>query len=343
MYGSPLANTDGDAGFSGSRAGAAVQSENGVPSDEASSADGGDDSAGNAKGATDEAPVVIAGHRGAVEATRSATSTRKSLLGGPDAAVSLGVQEPPTSVEPNPAAGAIGIGKTTSADHRQEDPGNATEPPQAPQPAPPEQAPSADDPILSLFDPGEERTLGDPVVDNGVSVDSNAARFTSDSEFALAVGGALSGEGGSISFWVQPDGVAPDAGLASLVQLRSHYRFEDRVQIWQDGPNVRLVFADNSGHEANVSYETDSWAPDEWRLVTATWGDGQNALYIDGQLIGARHYQGGFQVQPDTILHIGSNYIAESRSLDGAISRFRLYDRSLTPEEIAALAQQYPQ
>ena len=92
-----------------------------------------------------------------------------------------------------------------------------------------------------------------------------------------------------------------------------------------------------SGHK--VSGEM----PQEWRLVTATWGNGENALYINGELVGKSQYEGGFRIQPDTLLHIGSNYSEDPRSLTGTISRFRVYDRPLEAEEIAALPSEYPE
>jgi hypothetical protein len=90
-------------------------------------------------------------------------------------------------------------------------------------------------------------------------------------------------------------------------------------------------------------YSSPSWAPDEWRLVTATWGDGENALYINGELVGKQKFEGEFKVRNDTLLHIGSNYSEDPRSLNGTISQFRVYDRALEPDEISKLPSQYPE
>jgi hypothetical protein len=209
-------------------------------------------------------------------------------------------------------------------------------------PVPAEEAPQDDEPILSFFDGSEAPPAVVPVIDEGVRVDSDGARFSADSEFAVPVSQLLDGAAGSVSFWVRPDGTVEPTTNASLVQLRSRYRFENRLQLWQNGPNVRLVFADDTGHEANVSFEAETWEPGEWRLVTANWGDGENALYVNGRLVGRARYEGAFHVLPDTLLHIGSNYAEDSLSLNGTINGFRVYDRPLTPEEIAALRARSP-
>jgi hypothetical protein len=154
------------------------------------------------------------------------------------------------------------------------------------------------------------------------------------------VTGKLPDDHGSISFWVRPDGTTD---RASLAQLRSRYVYENRLQLWQDKGSIRLVFADSTGTESNLSYESDSWEPGEWRMVTVTWGDGQNALYINGDLAGASQYDGNFKILPDTLLHVASNYVEDSPSLEGSVNRFHVYDRPLTPEEVAAELSNYPE
>ena len=201
-----------------------------------------------------------------------------------------------------------------------------------------------DQPVLSLFD-GEDAAadIAEASVEKNVNLDEDGARFSLDSELAIPMAGRITGDAGSISFWVRPEGDTADLGNASLVQLRSHYQFNDRLQIWKDGGSVRLVFADSNGQESGVMYVSDAWPSGEWRLVTTTWGNGENALYVNGLLAGKSQFEGEFNIRPDTLLHIGSNYSEDPRSLQGTVSQFHVFDRELDPEEISALPSEYPE
>lgn len=198
-----------------------------------------------------------------------------------------------------------------------------------------------DQPVLSLFD-GDDTSVTEASIDKGVTVEDDGARFEEGSEFAIPMAGRITGEAGSISFWVRPDGDNADVSNASLLQLRSHYEYSDRIQIWKDGGNVRMVFADSNGQESGAVYSSDAWSSGEPRLVTVTWGDGENALYINGDLAGTSQFD-GFKIRHDTLLHIASNYSEDPKSLEGTVSQFRVFNRQLAPEEVSSLPSQYPQ
>lgn len=197
--------------------------------------------------------------------------------------------------------------------------------------------------VLSLFEGDPIASQNEAAVAKEVTLDDDGAKFTPESEFAVPMAGKLTGEAGTLSFWVRPDGETADSDNASLVQLRSQYEWNNRLQIWKDGTNVRMVFADGNGVETGATYGSESWGPDEWRLVTVTWGDRLNAMYVNGELAGSAQYEGGFKILPNTLLHVGSNYSDSPSSLNGAVSQFRVYNRALTPEEVAALPSQYPE
>jgi hypothetical protein len=196
--------------------------------------------------------------------------------------------------------------------------------------------------VLTLFEGDAIASQAEASIEKGVEFDEEGANFKLDSEYAVPMAGRLKGDSGTISFWVRPDGETSDTDNASLVQLRSRYEWENRLQIWKDGGNVRMVFADGTGAESGATYGSNAWAPDEWRLVTATWGEGTTALYVNGQLAGTSQYQGGFTIRPNTVLHVGSNYSDDPRSLTGAVNQFRVYDRALGPDEVTKLSSQYP-
>ena len=109
-------------------------------------------------------------------------------------------------------------------------------------------------------------------------------------------------------------------------------------------PYVKVrVKSDGTGVETGATYGSDSWPADEWRQVTVTWGDRMNAMYVNGQLSGTAQYEGGFQILPKMMLHVGSNYSDTPSSLNGSVSQFRVYNRALTPDEVGVLPQQYPE
>lgn len=198
-------------------------------------------------------------------------------------------------------------------------------------------------PILSLFDGKGDALAADASIAKGVAFEEDGARFSPESELAIPMAGKITGEAGSISFWVRPESEHSDTENASLVQLRSHFEFADRLQVWKDGASVRMVFADSTGTESGATYASPSWAQDEWRLVEVTWGDGENALYVNGELAGKSQFEGQFRVRPDTLLHIGSNYSEDPRSLTGTINQFRVYDRMRDADEAGASVSQYPE
>lgn len=197
--------------------------------------------------------------------------------------------------------------------------------------------------VLSLFDGDPITAQAEAAIEKGVTFDEEGARFSDESEYAVPMAGRMSGETGTLSFWVRPDGETSDVNNASLVQLRSQNEWSNRLQIWKDGGNVRMVFADGNGNESGTTYGSDGWPTDEWRQVTATWGEGMTALYVNGLLAGTSQYEGGFKILPGTLLHVGSNYKDDPRSLTGAVNQFRVYDRPLTPEEVSKLTSDYPE
>jgi hypothetical protein len=197
--------------------------------------------------------------------------------------------------------------------------------------------------VLTLFEGDPIAAQNEATVAKDVAFEENSAEFTPDSEYAVPMAGKLTGDTGTISFWVRPNGETSSSDNASLVQLRSQYEWANRLQIWKDGSNVRMVFADGAGVETGATYGSDAWADDEWRLVTVTWGDRLNAMYVNGQLAGTSQYEGGFKILPGTVLHVGSNYPDTPSSLNGSVSQFRVYNRALTPDEVAELPSQYPE
>jgi len=195
-------------------------------------------------------------------------------------------------------------------------------------------------PALALsFDKATQPDKGDsaPIVEEGVSFDAEGAHFAADAQFALPSDGNVDGAAGTISFWILPDWSGDDPGDASIVQLRNRHVWENRLQIFKNGPFMRFLFTDNSGIESGVGADIRNWKRGEWHMVTATWGDGVTSLYIDGELVGDRTYDGELNLSPSMPLYIGSNYPGDGPGARGVLSNFQIYTRALTQDEVGEL------
>jgi len=201
--------------------------------------------------------------------------------------------------------------------------------------------PDPDGLVLSLpFDNSTQPDKGDPnVVEQGVQIQpGEGANFALDSQFVVPNGGNISGEAGTVSFWVQPGWVGGEANDASLVQLRNQNVWENRLQIFKNGRYLRFLLTDSAGIESNIGATIDAWQPGDWHHVTATWGDGMQSFYVDGKLIGQVSLQGQLDVRPGTPLYVGSDVPEGIPAANGTLSQFKVYNRPLGPDEVGQLA-----
>jgi hypothetical protein len=294
---------------------------------------------------------VASGRRGAsvfVDRGRSGTSgggtgLRGTIPGGSGAdAIQVGSAVPAADVPfegARPITGPLG----GRADHTTQETvhGTTDKPADGSNPVPADGGP-----VLSLpFDKSTQPDRGDsPVFEQGVTFDSgDGAVFSTDSQFVVPNGGNLTGAGGAISMWVQPEWAGGDASNASLAQLRNQNQWEDRLQIFKNGVYMRFLMSDNSGQESNIGLNISDWQPGDWHHLVATWGQNDSgqltqSFYADGKLIGQVPVTGQFQVRPGTPLYIGSDLPNGVPGANGAISQFQAYNRPLTPDEVANLA-----
>ena len=200
-------------------------------------------------------------------------------------------------------------------------------------------------PVLSIpFDQSTQPERGEGAVfEQGVAFESGeGAVFSTDSQFVIPNGGNIKGEAGAVAFWVQPQWEGGAEGDASLVQLRNSNQWENRLQVFKNGRYLRFLMTDAAGVESNVGATIDNWQPGEWHHVTASWGDGTQAFYVDGRLIGQVNLQGQLEVQPGTPLYIGSDIPKGGPSANGALKDFRIYNRAALPDDAATWASGNP-
>jgi len=192
-----------------------------------------------------------------------------------------------------------------------------------------------DAPVLSLsFDGSLDPEKGEaPVVAEGVTFDSGAgATFATDSQYVIPDAGSLVGDAGTISFQIQPDWAGSDAVDASLVQLRDPNQWQNRIQITKNGQYLRFLFTDNTGVESGAGVAIANWQPGDNHQITATWGDQVASLYVDGRLVGQGNFDGQFQPQPTTPLHIGSDFPGGQPGAQATMSNFQLYNNVHPPQ-----------
>jgi hypothetical protein len=202
--------------------------------------------------------------------------------------------------------------------------------------------PDEQGPVLSI--PFDNTTLPDkgytgPIAEQGVTFDGHGATFSTDSQFAIPDAGNLgTAETGTISFCLRPQWGGDETSTdASLVNLHTN-TFENRVQIAKNGQYLRLLIADNTGHETGAALSISGWQAGQNRLVTGTWGQALSSLYVEGQLVGSQTYQGDVQIPPGTPMYIGSDVPGGNPGARASLSNFQVYNRALSSDEVANLA-----
>lgn len=175
-----------------------------------------------------------------------------------------------------------------------------------------------------------------PVVEQGISFDQGGAYFGEDAVLAMPSTDNVEGTAGTISFWIRPDWAGETDTNAALFQWRTN-TFENRIQIFKNGPYLRFLFCDNTGIESGVGYNIIHWKADEWHAITATWGDSVTALYIDGASVGARDYSGELLIPPGTPWYFGSDHAGGAPGARSRIAGFQIFQRAMLPDEVMML------
>lgn len=165
--------------------------------------------------------------------------------------------------------------------------------------------------------------------DDGVGLD-----IGEDSVLTFPNAGNVNADQGSIAVDITPQWNGNDPTDNSFMQLRTENEWNNRMQLVKNGPFLRFILTDATGHEADISYRIDHWQQGEEYKVTATWADGKTNLYVNGQPVGSNEYPGPFEIPPGTPLYVGSDL--PGGSYKGANGRLtaRVYNRALAGDEI---------
>lgn len=131
-------------------------------------------------------------------------------------------------------------------------------------------------------------------------------KFKEDTVLRFPDAGNASGDAGTMSLDITPDWEGPANTNHSLAQIQHENQWANRIELVKNGRFLRFIIADDGGKETDISYPLDAWQAGEQHRVTATWGDGQTQLYIDGQLVGENRYPGKINIPSGVPLSIGS-------------------------------------
>ncbi len=113
----------------------------------------------------------------------------------------------------------------------------------------------------------------------------------------------ITGQAGTISFWLQPEWGEGNHDDATFVQIA-----DGRLQVIKNVNFLRFEFLDDNGVAGGIGAPIAEWKAGEWHQVATTWNGNQFAMYIDGQLVSQTVHDGRVDLAPGTRLFIGSDF-----------------------------------
>lgn len=134
----------------------------------------------------------------------------------------------------------------------------------------------------------------------------------------------------TIAFWVKTD----DSGNG---QDNPYVAKGDHSYAIKHKSNNNIEFFIYDGTWYTVWYAVNSSFNDDWHHLAGTYDGSQLKLYIDGEEVDTANHTGSIDTTAYSV-NIGRNSEITSRVYEGMMDDVRIYDRALTAEEIAAMA-----
>ena len=176
-------------------------------------------------------------------------------------------------------------------------------------------------------EPGDNAPAPEPAPE--VAYDGGADHvFSTKSQVQVPDAANITGDAGTVSFWVKPGWGPTSQDDATFVQLG-----DSSLQVVKNVDFLRFEYLDSNGTENGLGTNIDNWQQDQWRQVTATWTGGNLALYVDGQLISQNRYQNPPTFGEETKLLVGSDF--SGPVAPGQVSNLTVLNRNSSPTEIA--------
>jgi hypothetical protein len=171
-----------------------------------------------------------------------------------------------------------------------------------------------------------------------VAYDGGATHtFSTNGQVQVADAGPISGESGTVSFWLRPGWESKSEADATFVMLG-----DSGMQIVKNVNFLRFEYVDGTGVERALGTDIAAWRAGEWRQVTATWDYGSIQLYVDGKLVSKGGYPDPPDFQEETKLYVGSKFKRNTPIAPGELSHLTVLNRSSSPDEIGSSFESGP-
>jgi hypothetical protein len=152
--------------------------------------------------------------------------------------------------------------------------------------------------------------------------------FSTTSQVQVPDAANITGEAGTVSFWLKPEWGPNSQDDATFVQLG-----DSSLQVVKNVNFLRFEYLDSNGTENGLGTNIGDWQQEQWRQVTASWNSGNLSLYVDGQLISQNRYQNPPIFGQETKLLVGSDF--SGPVAPGQVSNLTVLNRDSSPTEVS--------
>ena len=177
--------------------------------------------------------------------------------------------------------------------------------------------------------PGTVPTTSDTSANTDVAFDSgDNASYPTDAQVEVP-DVKITGQAGTISFWLQPAWDGESREDASFVRLG-----DDRMRIYKSDHYLRFEITDTEGHPTSLGMPITNWTPNDWHQVATTWDGHVISFFVDGALIGQNAYEGQIDLPRDPKLFVGTNG-ADQAVAPGRLAGVQVGNQPLTADAVS--------
>lgn len=146
----------------------------------------------------------------------------------------------------------------------------------------------------------------------------------------------------TISIWYKPDAYKGNGYNVILSKPNTEdkpqtnqYVISSIGNLYPNVPGTFKFFLTIDGKQHHVKTKPNTWLPNNWYLITATYDGSRMNLYVNGVLLAGRKVSGKIDIY-NSNLFIGKTPYKEFYT-SGSYDDLKIYDRALTQDEITAI------
>ena len=184
--------------------------------------------------------------------------------------------------------------------------------------------------------PGAQGPGAADAIDGGVAEDpsvtydgGNETVFATHEFVDAADDVPVSGQAGSVSFWVDPQWKGRSEDDANLIDVGN-----GALRVTKNVDFLRFEFTDTNGQQGAIGAPIPRWQAGQDHLVTVTWNGSQKQLYIDGKMVSQGAESTAINLPDATTLRVGSAFAGQRPVASASISGLQLLTRPLSQPEI---------